>query len=88
MRTLIIIIGGFALWAICLGIAKFLASTSTSSMTTATTTFVTIWFVVAAANMWMGVSQAGYAFREEFPIFLVIFLVPAVVAVLVKWKFL
>ena len=88
MRTLIIIIGGFALWAICLGIAKFLASTSMSSMTTATTTFVAIWFVVAAANMWMGVSQAGYAFREELPVFLVIFLVPTAAAILVKWKFL
>ncbi|MCI0417535.1 hypothetical protein L0222_32615 [bacterium] len=87
MRTMIIILGGFVLWAVCLGIAKFLAH-STSSMTTATMAFVAIWFVTAASNMWIGVSQAGYTFQEELPIFLLIFLLPAAVAILVKWKFL
>ncbi len=75
------------LWAACLGIAKLLANSS-SSMTYATTAFVAIWFVAAASNMWIGVSQAGYSFREELPIFLLIFLLPAAVAVFVKWKFL
>jgi hypothetical protein len=88
MRTVIIILGGFVLWAVCLGIAKFLANSSASSMTTATMAFIAIWFVAAASNMWIGVSQAGYSFREELPIFLLIFLLPAAVAVLVKWKFL
>jgi len=88
MRTVIIIVGGFVLWAVCLGIAKFLASSSTTAMTTATAAFVAIWFVAAASNMWIGVSQAGYSFQEEFPIFLLIFLLPVTVAVFVKWKFL
>jgi len=57
-------------------------------MTYATAAFVAIWFVAAAWNMWIGVSQAGYSFQEELPIFLLIFLLPAAVAVLVKWKFL
>jgi len=85
---MIIILGGFVLWAVCLGIAKLLAITSTSSTTIATAAFVAIWFVAAASNMWVGVSQAGYSFREELPIFLLIFLLPSVVAVFVKWKFL
>jgi len=88
MRTVIVILGGFALWAVCLGFAKLLASSSSSSMTYATAAFVAIWFVAAAWNMWIGVSQAGYSFQEELPIFLLIFLLPAAVAVLVKWKFL
>ena len=88
MRTMIIILGGFVLWAVCLGIAKLLANTSTSSTTIATAAFVAIWFVATASNMWVGVSQAGYSFREELPIFLLIFLLPSVVAVFVKWKFL
>jgi hypothetical protein len=88
MRTMIIILGGFVLWAICLGIAKLLANTSTSSMTIATAAFIAIWFIAAASNMWVGVSQAGYSFQEELPIFLLIFLLPSVVAVCVKWKFL
>jgi len=57
-------------------------------MTIATAAFAAIWFVVAAANMWLGVSRAGYSFQEELPIFLLIFLLPVAVAVVVKWKFL
>lgn len=57
-------------------------------MTAATVVFVVIWFVAAAANMWIGVAQAGYSFQEELPIFLLIFLLPAAVAMLAKWKFL
>ena len=86
MRTVIIIVGGLVLWAICLGIAKFLTNAGATSTTIATAAFVAIWFVAAAANMWIGVSQAGYSFREELPIFLLIFLLPAVVAVFVNWK--
>jgi hypothetical protein len=88
MRTLIIIVIGFVLWAACLGIAKLLASASGSFMTVATVAFVVIWLVVAAVNMWMGVSRAGYSFQEELPIFLLIFVLPSAVATFVKWKFL
>jgi hypothetical protein len=88
MRTVTFILGGFVLWAVCLGVAKLLANTASSSMTMATIAFVAIWFVAAAVNMWIGVSQAGYSFQEELPIFLLIFLPPAAVAVLVRWKYL
>lgn len=88
MRTVIIILGGFVLWVACLGVAKLVASSNASSITIATAAFVIIWFVAAAANMWVGVSQAGYSFREELPIFLLIFLLPSAAAIVVKWKFL
>lgn len=87
MRTVIIVLGGVVLWAACPEIAKLLAGSSTSSMTTPTVAFVAIWLVAAASNMWVGVSKAGYSFEEELPIFLLIFLVPAAAAVFVKWKF-
>ena len=86
MRSAIIILGGFVLWGVCLGIARLLGNFSARSTTIATTAFVAIWFVAAAVNMWVGVARAGYSFGEELPIFLLIFLLPAVVAVLVKWK--
>lgn len=88
MRTVVIIVVGFVLWGGCLGVSKLLASRSSSAMTTATVAFVGIWFVAAATNMWIGVSQAGYSFLEELPIFLLIFLLPVAVAIFVKWKFL
>jgi hypothetical protein len=79
---------GFVLWAACLGVAKLPASSNTSSMITATVACVVIWFVAAAANMWIGVSQAGYSCREERLVFLLIFSLPSAVAIFVKWKFL
>lgn len=72
MRTLMIIAGGFALLAVCLGVAKWLGGAGPPAMTTATVVFAIIWFVAAAANMWGGVYRAGYSFREELPIFLLI----------------
>lgn len=55
-------------------------------MNPATAVFIGIWFVVAAVNMWIGIAHAGYSFREELSIFLLIFLLPAAAALLVKWR--
>jgi hypothetical protein len=84
MRTAVIIVAGFVLWGICLGIARF---TGIVSGAAAAYLFVFLWLVVAAINMYFGVTRAGYSVKEELPIFLLIFLVPAVVAALVNWKF-
>ena len=65
-----------------------MASSSATSMTIATAVFVVVWFVAASANLWVGVMQAGYSFREELPIFLVIFVLPVAIAAVVTWKFL
>ena len=54
----------------------------------ATAVFLALWLLAAAANMWLGVTQAGYSWREELPIFLLIFLIPSAFAVFVKWRFL
>ena len=88
MRTIIIILGGFLIWGACLGISRLISGTDSASMTRATAAFVALWLVAAAWNMWVGVSHAGYSFREELPIFLLIFLLPAVVAISVRWKLL
>ena len=88
MRTAIIIAAGFVLWGICLGVAKLAADLNASSATVATLAFIAIWFVLAAVNMWLGISTAGFTFMQELPIFLLIFLLPSAVAALVKWKFL
>ena len=48
--------------------------------------FVPIWFVVAAFNLWRGVTKAGYSVADEVPVFLVVFVIPATIAVWVWWK--
>jgi hypothetical protein len=88
MRTIVIILAGFVLWGVCLGVAKLVGSAQPSSLTVATGVFVVLWLIAAATNMWFGVTRAGYSVAEELPIFLVIFLVPVVVAVAVRWRFL
>jgi hypothetical protein len=79
MRTALIILGGFVLWGIFVTAAK-MSGSAPRAIGTATIAFVVVWFLVAAVNMYFGVARAGYAFREELPIFLIIFLLPAIVA--------
>jgi hypothetical protein len=84
MRTAIIIVGGFALLAICVAAARRLGGTSATGA--GITVFIVAWLVIAAVNMWLGVARAGYTVREELPIFLLIFLVPAAAALFVRWR--
>jgi hypothetical protein len=87
MRTVIIILGGLVMLAVCFGIVRLIGGNIAAATGTAVKLFITIWFVVAAVNMWIGVARAGYSFTEEFPIFLLIFLLPAAAAIFIKWKF-
>ncbi|MEO8485521.1 MAG: hypothetical protein ABI585_04200 [Betaproteobacteria bacterium] len=83
MRTALIILGGIVLFGVCAGIARLVSDTGRPTGTIATIVFIAAWLVIAAANLVVGVTQAGYSWREEFPIFVVIFLVPVAVAWLV-----
>jgi len=49
---------------------------------------LSLWLAATAANMWIGVSKAGYSVTDELPILLLLFAVPAAAAVLVRWRFL
>ena len=88
MRTIIFIVCGFLLWGACLGAARLILGVGAASMATATVVFVAVWFIVAAINMAVGILKAGYSFGEEFPIFLLIFALPALAAIFVNWKWL
>jgi len=45
-----------------------------------------LWFIGAGINMYIGVKQAGYSVADEAPIFLVVFAVPAAIALGLWWK--
>jgi hypothetical protein len=85
MRTVIIILGGFALLGLCLLAGRFIGGSS-AMMVLAAKIFIPIWLAAAALNMWIGVAKAGYSVAEELPIFLLIFAIPAAVASFVWWK--
>ncbi len=86
MRTLLFLVAGLLLLAALALLAKLFSSNYPAAPTWSTVAFVALWFVIAAGNMWVGVAKAGYSLGEELPIFLVIFGLPAAVAVVLKWK--
>lgn len=84
MRSLLIIGGGLVLLGISVLVGRWIAGPPT--MAVAAKFFIAVWLLVALYNMWAGIVR-GYTLAEEFPIFLVIFLIPAVVAAFIVWKF-
>lgn len=88
MRTALFLLAGISLLVTFFILARLFASQYGAAPAMAFIAYVVVWFAVAAFNMWVGVARAGYSFAEELPIFLLIFGVPALVAGVVKWKFL
>ena len=88
MRTGLFLLAGFLLLGVCAILGKMFSANYPTATLTAVVAFVAFWLVVAAFNMWTGVAKAGYSAAEELPVFALIFLVPAAVAILLKWKFL
>lgn len=87
MRTALFLLVGFLLLAAALILGKQFVENYPAAMTIATVVYLALWLVIAAFNMWTGVAKAGYSFAEELPVFALLFLVPAVAAVLVRWRF-
>lgn len=87
MHTIMVLLGGFLLLGLCLLAGRWLGAPEAASLATGAKIFIPLWLIAAAINMWLGVSRAGYTVAEEFPIFLVIFAVPAAVAAFLWWKY-
>ena len=86
MHVLMVIGGGLVLLGIFV-LFGWLWGASTLGMALAAKAFVPVWLLVAGVNMWVGVSHAGYSVREEFPILLLVFAVPAIAAAIAVWQF-
>jgi hypothetical protein len=88
MRTALFLVAGVVLLGSVLLLGKLFAPQYPDAPRVATLAYIAVWLVVAGANMWLGVAKAGYSIGEELPIFLLIFLLPAALAVVLKWKLL
>jgi hypothetical protein len=85
-HTIKVIVGGLLLLGLFVLAARFVhADSPTAGMAAAARWFIPVWLIGAAINMWIGVAKAGYSVAEEAPIFLVVFAVPAAVAMVVAW---
>jgi hypothetical protein len=84
MHTVIVIFIGLLLLGACALIGRLLGGGSTLS--SALLAFLPIWLLGAGVNMYIGVKRAGYSVADETPVFLVVFAVPAALALLLWWK--
>jgi hypothetical protein len=85
VHTIKVLAAGFALLAICLVAGRSFAGSSTGLVLGAKA-FVPPWLAGAAINMWIGVSKAGYSVADEAPVFLMVFGIPAAVALFIIWR--
>lgn len=85
MHMLMVIAGGSVLLGVFLLFGKLWGGDA-AALALAAKIFIPVWLAVSIANLWIGVSYAGYTVREELPILLLVFLVPAALASLVIWR--
>jgi hypothetical protein len=85
MHTMIVIAIGFAVLGICAITGG--AVGGAHGIANAALAFLPLWLIGAGPNLYIGVRKAGYSFKDEAPVFVVIFAVPAAAALYVWWKF-
>lgn len=81
MHSAMVICGGFLLLAATVALGRF----GGISPMRAALLFIPVWFVGAAINMYIGVAYAGYTVTQELPIFVAVFGVPAVAALVLRY---
>lgn len=85
MHMLLVITGGAVLLGLFLLFGHLWGGTR-PDLALAAKYFIPAWLAVALINMWVGVTKAGYSVREELPILLVVFLIPAALAAAAIWR--
>ncbi len=84
MHTLKVILAGLAVLAACM-VSGYLLQGG-AALAPAALVFIPLWLLASAGNLWVGVKRAGYTVREEFPVLLAVFTVPAAIALAVWWR--
>jgi hypothetical protein len=84
VHTAIVIGVGFLLLGACLLVGRLVGGAP--ALATAALVFLPLWLLGAAVNMAIGVKRAGYTVVEETPVFLVVFAVPAMLALFLRWR--
>lgn len=85
MHMLMVIAGGVVLLGVFALFGKLWGGDA-AGVAAAATIFVPAWLAVSVANLWVGVTRAGYTVAQELPILLIVFAVPAAVAAILAWQ--
>lgn len=86
MRTALFLVAGLLLLAGFVLLGRLFSIGAPVASRVALSIYIALWFCVAALNLWVGVSKAGYTVGDELPIFLLIFGVPAAAAAGLLWR--
>jgi hypothetical protein len=84
MHTVVVLGIGLGVLGLSVLVGRFLGGAP--GMVTASLIFLPLWFIGATINLYLGVKRAGYSVADEAPIFVLVYTVPAVVALLLWWK--
>lgn len=85
MHILLVLVGGVVQLGVFI-LFGWLWGNNAAAMALAAKVFMPVWLIVAAVNMWVGVTHAGYSVKDEFPILVLNFFVPAAVAFFTAWQ--
>ena len=85
MHTLRIILGGFLLLGVCLLLGRWIGGAA-AVVGVAIKCFLVFLLIATLINMWVGVSKAGYSIKDEVPVALLVFAVPAITSILIWWR--
>lgn len=85
MHMLMVIGGGVVLLGL-FTLFNYLWGGAEAKLSIGATLFIPTWLVISLVNMWVGVNKAGYSVKEELPILLIVFAIPAVIAALTIWR--
>jgi len=86
MHTLKVMFGGFILLVVCLLLGRWIGGTAATVVAIVIKCFLALWLVATLLNMWVGVNKAGYSVKDEAPVALLVFAVPAIVAIVIWWR--
>jgi hypothetical protein len=86
MHTLKVIFGGILFLKVCLLLGRWIGGAAAKVVATTIHYFLALWLVATLINMWVGVSNAGYSIKDEAPVALLVFAVPAIIAIGIWWR--
>jgi hypothetical protein len=86
MHTMKVIFGGFLVLGACLLLGRWIGGAAATVVATAIKCFLLLWLAATLVNMGVGVSKAGYSIKDEAPVALLVFAVPAIVAMVIWWR--
>ena len=67
MRTVLFLASGFLLLTAVFILGKLFSENFASATAWATFAFLMLWLIITGANMWIGVTKAGYSASDELP---------------------